>query len=134
MELNDSLKTGLDWMDSQHMEFILRIERLIEAMNDGREDDDISALFDFLGDYVRVHFGDEETRMKDQDFQGAKSHLLEHDYFRYELDELRKEFEKGGASGDLATQVKRRLLDWFINHIGGIDQTLGGFLQESGEG
>ena len=44
MELNDSLKTGIDWMDSQHAEFISRIERLIEAMREGRAVDDIATL------------------------------------------------------------------------------------------
>jgi hemerythrin len=130
MELNDSLKTGIDWMDSQHMEFISRIENLIDAMREGREGGDISALFDFLGDYVLIHFGEEETKMKEGEFQGLTSHLLEHDHFRYELDELRKEFQRDGASSYLSAQIKRRLLDWFVNHIGGIDQTLGGFLQE----
>jgi hemerythrin len=130
MELNDSLKTGVPWMDSQHREFISRIERLIAAMREGTSSVDISALFDFLGAYVLVHFGAEEAKMKDQDFQGLKSHVMEHEHFKYELDGLRKEFQRDGASGYLATQIKRRLLDWFVNHIGGIDQTLGGFLQE----
>ena len=130
MELNDSLKTGVDWMDSQHTEFISRIERLIEAIAEGRANDDIVGLFDFLGDYVLIHFCAEETRMKESGFKGIKNHLLEHDYFKYELGELRDEFKKTGASRYLATQIKRRLLDWFVNHIGGIDQTLGGFLSD----
>jgi len=131
MELNDSLKTGLAWIDAQHKEFISRIERLIEAMRDGTEGDDISALFDFLGAYVLVHFGEEESKMREQNFQGLTNHVIEHDYFKFELDQLRKEFQADGASPYLSTQVKRRLLDWFVNHIGGIDQTLGGFLQVS---
>ncbi|MEE9543326.1 MAG: bacteriohemerythrin [Thermodesulfobacteriota bacterium] len=131
MELSDRLKTGVDWQDAQHREFISRIERLMAAMDEGRESEEISGLFDFLGAYVLVHFGAEEVRMEKLGFKGMESHLLEHDHFKYELDELLEEFREDGATQYLAMQIKRRLLDWFVNHIGGIDQMLGGFLLES---
>lgn len=132
MELSDRLKTGIDWQDAQHGEFISRIERLMNAMDMGREAEEISGLFEFLGAYVLVHFKAEEARMKEHDFKGEQGHLLEHEHFKYELNELQNEFKNDGASKYLATQIKRRLLDWFVNHIGGTDQMLGGFLLESG--
>ena len=130
MELSDRLKTGVDWQDAQHREFINRIERLMSAMDEGREAEEISGLFDFLGAYVLVHFGAEEARMKEHDFKDSQGHLLEHEHFKYELNELQFEFKGNGASQYLATQIKRRLLDWFVNHIGDPDQTLGNFLLE----
>jgi hemerythrin len=134
MELSDRLKTGIDWQDAQHREFIIRIERLMSAMDEGREAEEISGLFDFLGAYVLVHFGEEESRMEDQGFKGKDAHFLEHNHFKFELNELQNEFRTNGASQYLAMQIRRRLLDWFVNHIGGPDQVLGGFLQESGPG
>jgi len=131
IEWSSSLATGLEWQDRHHKELFKRINRLLEAMTLGYGKDELVKVFDFLDDYFVFHFEAEEQAMSKFGYPGIIPHLAEHTGFIERVAKLREECQKG-PSTTLAIRTQREVVDWLINHIGGIDKTLGAFLLKAG--
>ncbi|MBI4950181.1 MAG: hemerythrin family protein [Deltaproteobacteria bacterium] len=127
IEWSNSLSTGLLWQDTQHKELFRRINNLLEAMNVGRGKEEVMKLFQFLDDYFVVHFEAEEQAMGKFNYPQMVSHLAEHTRFIEDISKLSAECGKNMTTG-LVIKVQRQVVDWLINHIGGIDKELGKFL------
>jgi hemerythrin-like metal-binding protein len=56
------------------------------------------------------------------------THLEEHTHFIDDLSRLKKESLQCGSG--LAEQVRSRLVDWLVDHIGSTDKALGAFLNQ----
>lgn len=130
IEWNSHLSTGIDWQDRHHKELFKRINRLLDAMTMGRGKDETARLFAFLDDYFVVHFEAEEQAMGKYNFPGAVAHLAEHTRFIEGIAGLRREFDRGPSTG-LVIRVQREVVDWLVNHIGGLDKELAAFLKSS---
>lgn len=131
IEWSNSFSTGLEWQDRHHKELFKRINRLLDAMNLGYGKDELVKVFDFLDDYFVYHFEAEEQAMNKFNYPGMIAHLGEHTRFIERISKLRAEFERG-ASSALAIRTQREVVDWLINHIGGVDKTLGAFILKAG--
>lgn len=127
IEWSNSLSTGLLWQDTQHKELFRRINNLLEAMNVGRGKEEVVKLFKFLDDYFVVHFEAEEKAMSRFNYPHMVSHLAEHTRFIEDISSLSAECKSNITTG-LVIKVQRQVVDWLINHIGGIDKDLGKFL------
>lgn len=127
IEWSNSLSTGLLWQDTQHKELFRRINNLLEAMNVGRGKEEVVKLFKFLDDYFVVHFEAEEKAMGKFNYPHMVSHLAEHTRFIEDISKLSAECKDNISTG-LVIKVQRQVVDWLINHIGGIDKDLGKFL------
>lgn len=124
IEWSESLSTGVDWQDTQHKELFRRINALLDAMNVGLGKEEISKLFDFLDEYFVVHFDAEEKAMHQCGYANTLAHLAEHTRFIEDVSSLAQEAHEG-ITTSLLIKVQRRVVDWLINHIGGIDKGLG---------
>lgn len=127
IEWSPGLSTGVPWQDKQHKELFKRMDSLIEAMNMGRGKEEVSRLLKFLDDYFVVHFEAEEQAMNKYGYPGTVSHLAAHTRFIDDMAVLKGEFAKGPTT-TLVIKVQRQVVDWLINHIGGIDKELGAFI------
>ncbi len=128
----EKFKTGLSWMDKQHAQLVDMTLELMNAIEEKRFDRSINGMLEFLDRYVVKHFLIEDDYMKSSDFPEIDSHLAEHNDFISTLDDIKKEFKSNGASSYLSGNVKRYLLDWLVNHIGGSDRGLAAFLIDKG--
>ncbi|MBI1911132.1 MAG: hemerythrin family protein [Deltaproteobacteria bacterium] len=129
IEWSKSFSTGIEWQDRHHKELFKRINKLLQAMNMGLGKDEIGKVFKFLDDYFVVHFEAEEQAMNKYNYPGTLAHLVEHTRFIEDIAKLRKEFEAGVSTG-LVIRVQREVVDWLINHIGGVDKEFGAFLKD----
>lgn len=127
LEWNKGLSTGVPWQDRQHKELFKRLNKLLDAMNVGLGKNEVVRLFLFLDEYFVVHFDAEEKEMDRTKFPGTVEHLKEHTHFIEEMSRLKNEFAKNPTSA-LVMQVKRRVVDWLINHIGDVDKKFGEFI------
>ncbi len=132
IEWSDSLLTGVEWQDFQHRELFSRINSLLDAMNIGFGKDEVSRLFEFLDEYIIIHFDAEEQAMHKYDYPDTLAHLKEHTRFIDDIAKLRNDTLQGVSTG-LVIQVQSRVVDWLINHIGGVDKSLGAFIKEAAE-
>ncbi|MBI5644093.1 MAG: hemerythrin family protein [Deltaproteobacteria bacterium] len=128
IEWSKSLSTGLEWQDNQHKELFKRISSLLDAMNIGLGKEEVARLFKFLDEYFVVHFDSEEQAMNKYNFPASALHIAEHMRFIEDVDLIKKECRDGISTASVI-KVQRLVVDWLINHIGGIDRALGEFVQ-----
>lgn len=125
---NKELEIGVEEIDSQHKELFRRCAGLLDACTHGKGKEDIETVFQFLSDYVQTHFADEERLQKQNGYPKYALHHLYHERFIFELAELEEQFRMKGASVSLILQINRKLVDWLIDHIGGMDKEFGTYL------
>lgn len=126
-----SLASGHDEIDGQHQEIFRRLGDLVDALEQGRRDE-IPRMFQFLGDYVVLHFGEEERAMASCAYPGANVHRAAHARFVREYGELRALYETTGPSFAIAVKTATWVRGWLEGHIYGADQVFARFLREAG--
>ena len=62
---NESMTTACRWSDNEHQELFRQVDKLNQAMLQGKGRDEIEKILDFVGDYVVTHFAHEEKIMAD---------------------------------------------------------------------
>ncbi len=132
IEWSKSLSTGREWQDFQHRELFSRINSLLDAMDIGLGRKEVLRLIDFLDEYVVVHFDAEEQAMHKYDYPDTLAHLEEHTHFVDYVAGIRKDAANGVSSG-LVIKMQSRIVDWLLNHVGGIDKSLGKFIKEASQ-
>ena len=130
VEWKEDFESGVSCIDTQHKELLNRINSLIRAVDEGKGTESLKGLFVFLDDYVIAHFGTEQEYMAEYEYPEKDIHIIEHTFFIGELNELKASLRRGGPSSALAIEAKRRLLDWFIEHITTVDIKLCAYLKE----
>lgn len=129
IEWRDSLATGIEAIDNQHKELLLRFDRLLTACQAGQGVVELKKLQVFLGEYVHTHFNDEEALQRRHNFPGYEAHRAEHLYFIEQINKLKKETEAEGISTHHVIETNNMLLKWLLNHISKVDTKLGTFLK-----
>lgn len=126
---DDSLKTGFEKIDEQHMEIIERINVLIHLHGDEKEAE-IDKVLRFLGGYVIEHFQTEEDIMIKYKYPEYDLHKEEHMGFLKSYSQLKRLFEKEGASELIIQATQNQAVDWIINHIKKSDKKLSAYLKD----
>ncbi len=132
MEWSDKLSIGIASIDNQHKELFRRINALVIAIKEQRCKEEIDKTIEFLGDYARVHFSEEEKHMKKTAYPGYEEQLEEHRRFLASLADLKLQASLPrvpGSSYDLSATTNQVVVDWIVNHIMKLDMKFGGFLR-----
>lgn len=134
IEWGPHLATGVSWQDREHKELLKRFKDLVRAIDEGKGEEEVKSLFNFLDEYVVSHFHNEEQAMSRHGYPDMLVHLEEHTHFIDDFSRVRSGAEGSGDGGeggnDLAELVRERLMGWILNHIGSTDQSLGAFLKQ----
>jgi hemerythrin len=125
----DSLSIGVETIDSQHKELLLRFDRLLSACQAGQGIEELKKLLAFLEEYVLTHFNDEEALQRKYHYPDYEAHHKEHLYFIKEIGKLKAEIQEEGISTHHVIEVNSILLKWLLNHISKVDTKLGAFLK-----
>ncbi len=126
----DSLNVGIATIDQQHRKLVSIINKLFNAMSQGKSNEILQAVFSELSAYVVTHFGLEEKYMKQYEYEDYDSHKQEHKYFIDKLNEFKLKFSSG--SGALTLDILHFLKDWLLKHISGTDRKYIPLLKEKG--
>ena len=81
---------------------------------------------DFFG-YIVTHFNYEQVPEK-HGYPGMRTFEL-HRFFLQEVQELRNTFEKEGATLHFTVSFNKKIVDWFINHIGKADRDFAAYIK-----
>lgn len=130
VEWSNSLSTGIEWQDRQHKELFRRMNSLMDAMDHGRGKDEVGRLFKFLDEYFVSHFDAEEQVMHRYDYPGALAHISEHTKLIEDISKLKDEFSAGSTTS-IVIKTQRRVVDWFINHIGEVDKVFARYVLQA---
>lgn len=129
IQWRDSLAIGVEMIDNQHKELLLRFDSLLTACEEGRGKDELKQLLSFLEEYARTHFRDEEALQRLHRFPGYKEHCAQHAYFMAQIKELRNETKTEGYSMHHVIETNNLLLKWLLNHISKVDKELSTYIK-----
>jgi hemerythrin len=131
IEWRESLAIGVEAIDNQHKELLLRFDRLLTACQTGQGIEELKKLQAFLGEYVHSHFSDEEALQRLHHYPEYEAHLAQHAYFIEQVNKLEEETKSEGVSTHHVVETNNMLLKWLLNHISKVDKEVGTFIKSS---
>ena len=134
IEWDDSLKLGIAVVDGQHERLVGIINRLDEAMIEGRGTDVIGEIMDELIIYTATHFSMEEKYFAQFEYPDAEEHKREHDALIERVSAFADDFEKadGSSKSGLATELLQFLRIWWRYHMMETDSKFVALFKERG--
>lgn len=116
-QFTPELETGNAMIDEQHKQLFGAINDLLEACSSGKGRDSLMKTMNFLGDYTKKHFADEEALQMRSKYPDYPNHKRYHTEFIKKVGELSGKLEKEGATIVLVGEVNTTMAGWLISHI-----------------
>lgn len=127
-----NLAIGVEMIDEQHKEWFKRAEELFEAGRNRRSKEYIGEMLDFLDEYTKKHFADEEKFMESINYPELDAQKKAHSYFIDQLAKLKADYEESGSNILVILNANQLVGDWLINHISKMDKKIGEFVANRG--
>ena len=84
-------------------------------------------LFDFLDDYTKQHFHDEEMYMQNIRYPEIEVQKTAHKKFIADLAKLKTEYQTSGGNISLIINANQMIIDWLTKHISNMDKKIGAY-------
>ncbi|KAF5081227.1 bacteriohemerythrin [Acetobacterium wieringae] len=120
-----ALSVGVDNIDSQHKIWFEKADQLFEAGKTGKSKEVIAQMFDFLDDYTKQHFKDEEAYMAKINYPEIEEQKKLHKAFIEELAKLKKDYQESGGNITLIINANQMIVNWLTKHISNVDKKIG---------
>ena len=130
MKWSPDLAIGIEHIDEQHQEWFKRANDLFEAGRERRAKEVIGELLEFLDDYTKKHFADEERYMQEIGYPGYDAQKQAHESFVERLAQLRRDYDSSGGSVNVIINANKIVIDWLISHISKMDRQIGAYVRE----
>ena len=127
IEWNNSFSVQNAEMDQQHQHLFGLLNKLHEAMGQGKSKETLPRVFEELVRYTQSHFAAEEALLQKYNYPGFVIHQRQHKDLITQVAELHKKFLAGDFS--VSMQTRDFLKDWLAEHIKGSDQKYSMFLK-----
>lgn len=122
---DDTLVTGNEMIDSQHKEWIDRINQLMKSCETEKEKQSAVRMLDYMADYADFHFEAEEKLQREIGYPGLEEHLKKHEEFRNTVKELHEMLEEEeGPSDAFVKAVEENVMKWLTYHIQSFDRSV----------
>jgi methyl-accepting chemotaxis protein len=126
---DDSMLTGIEKVDKQHLDLVNAINGFIDAVEKGTAKAELKKSMDFINNYTVTHFADEEEIQRNCGYPDYEDHKILHEKFKETALELANELNSFGTSESLVKEFKRKIGDWLITHVKGQDIKIGEFIR-----
>lgn len=120
-----NLTVGVDFIDEQHKIWFEKVDQLFSAGQRGEAKEYIIKMFDFLDEYTKTHFRDEEKYMESIKYPELEAQKKAHAHFEEKLVRLRKEYTEAGGNLVLLVKANKMIIDWLTKHISSMDKKIG---------
>lgn len=130
MPWTPNLSVGVDLIDEQHKVWFEKADKLFEAGKNNQAKQYIGELFEFLDDYTKKHFKDEENYMRSIRYPFYEEQKQAHTAFIAQLDKLRGEYNASGGNLLVILNANQMVLNWLTQHISNMDKKIGQFVRE----
>lgn len=127
---NDKLSVQVRQFDDEHKQLIEMVNKLHDAMKEGKGKQVVGDVLEGLINYTKKHFAAEELVMKANSYPDYEKHKKEHNQLTMTVLDLQKGYAAGNAP--LSQSVMGFLKDWLTSHIQGVDKGYGPFLNGKG--
>lgn len=122
------LLVGNAEIDGQHQELFRRVDQLLLALQMGSVAAEVERVMAFVGDYVHLHFRQEEALMQRTGYPDRPAHVAEHLELIHSFVALKRQLGKTGPTPEFAAALGAALVDWLKEHIATTDSALGTWL------
>ncbi|MDP4153094.1 MAG: bacteriohemerythrin [Bacillota bacterium] len=129
MGWTNDLAVGVDLIDEEHKALFEKANELYEAGKNRRAMEFISEMFDFLDEYTKKHFNDEEKFMLEINYPEYDLQKKLHSEFIGKLSELKAEFARSGGNIALIIEANQLVLNWLTKHISFQDKKIGQYVR-----
>jgi methyl-accepting chemotaxis protein len=119
LEWNSSLIVHHPDIDRQHLEMVVLLNLLNEAVREHRSRQLVGSLLDDLLVHTRHHFASEEQIMASLGCPGLDDHCAMHRTLDAQLVDVRAGFQNSG--GAISLDLLDYLKNWFVTHITEMD-------------
>lgn len=125
IEWTPNLAVGVDSIDLQHKTLFDKANQLFEAGKNNKTKEFISEMLNFLDEYTKKHFQDEETYMRSINYPGYNDQKKLHADFIVALSKLKKEYQESGGNIIVILNANQMVVDWLLKHISIEDKKIG---------
>lgn len=122
-----SLSVGVEEIDAQHKELFRRADAFLTGL-ETRSRQDVAVLLSYLRRYAVMHFGEEESWMRESGYPAYREHKAQHDKFLRDLEALTVEHARRGRPGLEPMRVASWLGRWLMEHVSSSDVRLAQFV------
>ena len=126
-----SMSVGVDILDDDHKRIMVLINKLHEAMLEGKGKKLLGEIFDGLIAYIKLHFDSEEALLEQNNYPDVGAQKSMHREMDQKVQSIAQQFRDDPDSvrpmEDLCF-----LRDWWVDHIMNSDQKYTAFLNERG--
>ena len=126
IEWSGEIKVGIAELDRQHKTAI----DLFNNIDVTAEAKVMQINFDFLLEYLGVHFAYEEVLMKQSEYPESKKHKAEHDEMRKKISNLKELYSQGAE--EVVCSLKPLLHLWVNDHKKNRDKNFGMYAKSKG--
>jgi len=123
------LSVGVEHIDEQHKIWFQKANELFQAGKERRAKDYINTMIDFLDDYTKQHFRDEEAYMEKIGYPELDAQKKAHANFVKELAKLKSDYNKSGGNITVIVNANKMVIDWLTNHIRSMDKKIGDYVR-----
>lgn len=127
MGWTEDLSVGVDLIDQQHKTWFEKADQLFEAGKQGKAKDFIAQMLQFLDEYTKMHFHDEEKYMLSIHYPEYETQKKLHSGFIEELAKLKKEYEQSGGNIVVIINANQMVINWLTKHISTQDKKIGAY-------
>ncbi|MCL1810358.1 MAG: bacteriohemerythrin [Clostridiales bacterium] len=121
----ESLLVGVPTIDAQHRKLADAIDELMDACAKGQGRATIEKTLNFVINYTKQHFADEERIQTQSAYPGLAAHKKIHADFASSVMALKNDFDQNGPSLGLTAKLNTDLVAWLIQHISKEDKKVG---------
>lgn len=129
IQWRESYAIGIKEIDDQHKKLFEAIDKLFTACTNGKGKDEVGNTLNFLEDYTKIHFTDEQQLHIKYNYPDRLTHKNVHENFLKTFEGLKKQFDEEGASVLFISTVNKTVLDWLVKHIGSMDKAFATFVK-----
>jgi hemerythrin len=116
-------------IEEQHRIFEDKIVELEQAVQAGKTEAEIEAIYKFLREYAKHHFKEEERLMAAVEYPHLKTHVDLHDTFIQQLMEMKLNMDSNGSTPELYVSMVEFMKKWHEEHVRGADEAFVVFMQ-----
>jgi hemerythrin-like metal-binding protein len=127
---DETYSVGIASIDAQHQRILKLVNRVMEAMEDGRTGQVIGDVLQQLNDYALTHFTHEEDMLARHRYPDQAAQQTEHAHFSRTALGFHRDLQE--KSETLNLRVADFLTVWWKHHILEVDMRYGDYFAKQG--
>jgi len=121
LQWTNDYSVGVGSMDRHHQKLFDILNKLHDAMSEGKATEVITGTLQELLNYTEYHFAEEEKLLEQISYVGLAEQKNAHQRFIQDVEKYKAQAESGMAAF-LSSGISTLLTDWLKKHIGMTDK------------